>query len=66
MKDDFTARIEDAALHQASRLRADAPDRLRAFARESELTQTLDDIFKVLRRVARTEMALYGSGPAEA
>lgn len=66
MKADFTARIEEAALHQASRLRADAPDRLRAFARESELTQTLDDIFKVLRRVARTEMALYGSGPAEA
>ena len=64
MKSDFTARIEAAGRHQVSRLRADAPDRLRAFARESELTQTLEDIFKVLRQVARGEMALYGTGSA--
>ncbi|MDJ1016376.1 MAG: Na/Pi cotransporter family protein [Paracoccaceae bacterium] len=54
----FTALIEDIAAHEIDRLRADEPKRLHTYAREIELTETLDDIFKIIRRIARTEIAV--------
>lgn len=55
----FTALIEDIATHEVERLRANEPKRLHTYAREIELTETLDDIFKIIRRVARTEIDVF-------
>ncbi|MDJ0628404.1 MAG: Na/Pi cotransporter family protein [Rhodobacter sp.] len=59
MKAGFSALIEDIAGHEIERLRADEPKRLHTYTREIELTETLDDIFKIIRRIARTEQALF-------
>lgn len=56
MKQDFVQLIEDVALHEIARLRADEPRRLMTYAREIELVETLDDIFKTTRRIARTQI----------
>lgn len=58
MKAGFAALVEDIAAHEMERLRADEPKRLHTYTREIELTETLDDIFKVIRRIARTELAI--------
>ncbi|MCP4182711.1 MAG: Na/Pi cotransporter family protein [Hyphomicrobiales bacterium] len=60
MKAGFSALVEDIAIHQIERLRADEPKRLHTYTREIELSETLDDIFKTIRRIARTEMAIFG------
>ena len=57
----FSVLIEDVARHQAERLRRDDPKRLQTYSREIELTETLDDIFKIIRRIARTEIALLAT-----
>ena len=59
MKAGFSALVENIAIHQIERLRADEPKRLHTYTREIELSETLDDIFKIIRRIARTEMALF-------
>lgn len=64
MKAAFSQLIEEAASHEIARLRADAPRRLHAYTREIELTETFDDIFKVVRRIARTEMGMFGAAAA--
>ena len=58
MKSGFSALIEDIAGHEMERLRAEEPKRLHTYTREIELTETLDDIFKIIRRMARTELAI--------
>ncbi|MCO8146036.1 Na/Pi cotransporter family protein [Rhodovulum tesquicola] len=75
MKAGFSALMEEAAAHEVVRLRADAPRRLHTYTREIELTQTFDDIFRILRRIARTEIGIFversapdagdANGPAE-
>ncbi|NNK79136.1 MAG: Na/Pi cotransporter family protein, partial [Litoreibacter sp.] len=60
MKADFSALVEGVAGHQADRLRAPEPKRLHTYSCEIALTQTFDDIFKIIRRVGRTEIALFG------
>ncbi len=60
MKAGFSALVEDIAIHQIERLRADEPKRLHTYTREIELSEMLDDIFKTIRRIARTEMAIFG------
>ena len=59
MKSGFSTLIEDIARHEIERLRADEPKRLHTYAREIELTETLDDIFKIIRRIAKTEIEIY-------
>ncbi len=59
MKARFTALVESVASHQIDRLRADERKRLHTYTREIELTETLDDIFKIIRRIARTELRLF-------
>ncbi len=58
MKAGFSELIEGIASHELARLRADEPKRLHTYTREIELTETLDDIFKIIRRIARTELAV--------
>jgi phosphate:Na+ symporter len=59
MKSGFAELVDDIARHEVERLRADEPKRLHTYAREIELTEALDDIFKIIRRIARTEIAVY-------
>jgi phosphate:Na+ symporter len=59
MKNQFQQFEDEAATHQIFRLRADAPRRLHTYTREIELIETFDDIFRILRRIARTEIALF-------
>lgn len=66
MKAGFSARIEQIAAHEVERLRADAPKRLQTYTREIELTETLDDIFRILRRICRTQIAIFGMPPVAA
>ncbi len=58
MKAGFSSLIEGIAGHQIERLRADEPKRLLTYTREIELSETLDDIFRVIRRIARTEITI--------
>lgn len=64
MKAGFATLVEEIAGHEMARLRTDEPKRLQTYTREIELTETLDDIFKIIRRIARTELAVLPK-PAE-
>ncbi|MGB5559418.1 MAG: Na/Pi symporter, partial [Paracoccaceae bacterium] len=59
MKAGFTRLVEQIAIHEAERLRANEPKRLHTYTREIELTETLDDIFKIIRRIARTQLTMF-------
>ncbi len=59
LKAGFTELVEDIAAHEVERLRADEPKRLQTYTREIELTETLDDIFKIIRRISRTELSIF-------
>jgi len=50
--------IEDLALHEVGRLKADESKRLMTYAREMELIEIFDDIFRRTRRIARTQKAM--------
>ena len=63
MKAEFSRMIEQIARHEVDRLRTQEPKRLHTYTREIELTETLDDIFKIVRRIARTEIAMFGQDP---
>jgi phosphate:Na+ symporter len=65
MCSDIGALVDEIARHEELRLRADAPRRLTTYAREIEITEALDDIFRILQRIALTELALFrGQAPA--
>ena len=59
MKQDLAEMIEEIARHEIARLQADEPKRLMTYTREIELIETLDDIFKTTRRIARTQIAIF-------
>lgn len=59
MKAGFAAVVEDVAVHEIERLRTDEPRRLHTYAREIELIESLDDVFKIVRRIALTELSLF-------
>ena len=59
MKQDLAEMIEEIARHEVARLQADEPRRLMTYTREIELIETLDDIFKTTRRIARTQIAIF-------
>ena len=65
MKAGFADLVEHVASHEVDRLRADEPKRLQTYSREIELVETLDDIFKIARRIARTEIALFSGKATE-
>lgn len=58
MKQDFTRQMETITRHALSRLQTNEPKRLMTYAREVELVETLDDIFKTSRRIARTQLSM--------
>jgi phosphate:Na+ symporter len=60
MKEDVARRMEEVARHQMLRLRAEEPRRLPTYAREIELTEALDDIFRTIRRISRTQLMCEG------
>jgi len=55
MKDDIGQMGREIALHGIERLGANAPKRLETYAREMELIEILDGVFKVSRRIARSQ-----------
>ena len=55
-KQDFAQMSREIAAHGVARLTADAPLRLETYAREMELIEILDAMFKVARRIARTQL----------
>lgn len=63
MKQDLAEMIEEIARHEIARLQADEPRRLMTYTREIELIETLDDIFKTTRRIARTQIAIFKTAP---
>ncbi|WP_343081628.1 Na/Pi cotransporter family protein [Ostreiculturibacter nitratireducens] len=60
MKEDISRTMDEIEQHQMKRLRADEPQRLPTYVREIELSEALDDIFKTVRRIARTQLAVAG------
>ena len=60
LKDGFSKLVEQIASHEVDRLRTAEPRRLQTYTREIELTETFDDVFKIIRRIARTELKLFG------
>ncbi len=56
MKQDLARMHESIARHGIARLQANEPKRLATYTREIELIETLDDIFKTTRRIARTQI----------
>ncbi|WP_212524736.1 Na/Pi cotransporter family protein [Actibacterium sp. MT2.3-13A] len=65
MKEEVTQRIEEVSRHQMQRLRTQEPRRLPTYAREIELTEALDDIFRTIRRISRTQL-MAGAGKRRA
>jgi phosphate:Na+ symporter len=55
MKKDMTALAEETARHELSRLTADEPNRLPTFTREMEMIETMSRIYRLCRKIARTE-----------
>jgi phosphate:Na+ symporter len=66
MKQDLAQMMEDIARHEISRLQADEPRRLMTYAREIELIEVLDDIFKTTRRIAQTQLKGFAAPPLSA
>jgi len=56
MKAGLAAMTKDVYRHELERLTADAPNRLATYSREMEIIEILDSVFKVARRIARTQM----------
>ncbi|MGI9416014.1 MAG: Na/Pi cotransporter family protein [Hyphomicrobiales bacterium] len=65
MKQDFADIIEQIAEHEIARLQADEPRRLMTYAREIELIEVLDDIFKTTRRIARTQIGAFEAASSD-
>lgn len=63
MKQDLVQMIDKITRHEIARLQSDEPKRLVTYAREIELVELLDDIFKIARRVARTQIDIFGTTP---
>jgi phosphate:Na+ symporter len=55
-KKDFSQLSRSIAAHGFDRLTADAPNRLKTYAREMEVVELLEGVFTVARRIARTQI----------
>ena len=61
MKKDMAELAEETARHELNRLVADEPNRLQTFTREMEIIETFSRIYRLCRKIARTE---WKEGPA--
>jgi phosphate:Na+ symporter len=67
MKKSVTDLAEETARHQITRLVAKEPKRLQTFTREMEIIENLSRIYRLCRKIARTEwLAQPGDGVPEA
>jgi phosphate:Na+ symporter len=57
-KKGFSALSRRFVQHGFGRLTADAPNRLRTYAREMEVMEILDGVFTIVRRIARSQQKL--------
>lgn len=57
MKQSITDLAEDTARHHAARLIVNEPNRLQTFTREIEIVENLSRIYRLCRKIARTEWA---------
>ena len=55
MKKEMAALAEETARHELGRLTADEPKRVQTFTREMEMIETLSRIYRLCRKIARTE-----------
>jgi len=55
MKKDMSALAEKTARYELGRLVADEPNRLQTFTREMEIIETLSRIYRMSRKIARTQ-----------
>jgi len=55
-KKDFSQLSRSIAAHGFDRLTADAPNRLKTYAREMEVVELLEGVFTIARRIARTQI----------
>jgi phosphate:Na+ symporter len=55
-KKDFSQLSRSIAEHGFDRLTADAPNRLKTYAREMEVVELLEGVFTIARRIARTQI----------
>ena len=55
MKKDMAALAEETARYELGRLVADEPNRLQTFTREMEMIETLSRIYRMSRKIARTQ-----------
>ncbi len=60
MKGEVARMAKEITRHEIERLTADAPNRIATYAREVEIIEILDDIFKVVRRIARLQATPSG------
>lgn len=60
-KKTFHALSRQFVEHGLGRLTADAPNRLRTYAREMEVMEILDGVFTIVRRIARSQLKLRKS-----
>jgi len=60
MKQNLAEMIEEIALHEMARLKTSEPERLKTYTREVELIEILDNVFKTIRRIAQTEIQVFG------
>lgn len=55
MKGDVARMNKEITRHEIQRLTADAPNRISTYAREVEIVDILDNIFRIIRRIARSQ-----------
>jgi phosphate:Na+ symporter len=55
MKKDIAELAEETARHELNRLVADEPNRLQTFTREMEMIECLSRIYRLCRKIARTQ-----------
>lgn len=66
LKRNITELGEMAARHGVERLTADEPNRLATYTREIEVIEILDGIYRIARRIARTQLHRNDDPPPEA
>jgi Na+/phosphate symporter len=59
MKKSVTDLAEETARHQIDRLVAKEPNRLQTFTREMEVIENLSRVYRLCRKIARTEWLKY-------
>lgn len=55
MKSDVARMNKEITKHEIQRLTADAPNRIATYAREVEIVDIFDNIFRIIRRIARVQ-----------